>query len=186
MKLIAEDYKEIPLHLSQNTFYFMIKLNDLWIGDLLLIRSTGEVGKYEGDAHGKAKVSIKGKISIIAPNDLQVFEGSEAIEHLHLDLEKDKPIEVAKVESEIDLHIEKLAPHMLNQSLSRILDFQIEKAENYVKKAIIARKIKVLIIHGKGTGTLKAEVQHMLRGIDKVRFLFDKNDGGATEVWLDI
>lgn len=163
--------------------------DDLWIGDNLRIKSTGELAKYDGAVgRDKAKVLIHGAPRVVALSDLELYEDQPsdyAMESLQQSLGK-KKLEKTDVPSEIDLHIEKLAPHMLNQSLARILDFQLEKAEEYIHKAIEARKYRVTIIHGKGSGTLKQSVLHMLRGIAKVQFAIDANDGGATEVWLSL
>ena len=75
---------------------------------------------------------------------------------------------------------------MEHQEQSRILDFQIEKARQFVEYAIENNRSKILIIHGKGSGVLKSETLEMLKDFYKVRYTFDKNDGGATEIWLDI
>ena len=40
------------------------------------------------------------------------------------------------------------------------------------------------IIHGKGTGVLKSETIHMLKGRSSVMQWIEVHQGGAQEVWL--
>ena len=163
----------------------MININELWVGDDLRQISTGRIGKYQGAIGQKVRMKI-GELSIlISARDVELYTPppvEENIEFISVPIENIPE----KVDDSIDLHIEKLAPHMLNQSQARILDFQLLKTKEYLEAAMAAKKFQILIIHGKGTGTLKAAVLSLLKDYKKVRYTFDKNQGGATEVWLDI
>ena len=87
-------------------------------------------------------------------------------------------------ETEIDLHIESLAPHMIDALPERIRDFQIEKCRAFIEQCIQEKLPVVLIIHGKGKGVLRQEVIHLIKSFQEVRFFLEKHDGGALEVWL--
>lgn len=163
----------------------MIDPKELWVGDLLQVISTGIVGKYESHIGTVITLNCKGnRISADAKN-LKIYKQPK--EEVSIVFEDEiENTGKTKINDTIDLHINKLAPHMSNQAQARILDFQIEKARAFVQRAIDTKRYQILIIHGKGTGLLKAEIKEMLRDFSKVRYTFDKNDGGATEVWLDL
>lgn len=160
-----------------------MNVEDLWIGDDIQQISTGLIGKYDGMRSGQVLMKIGDSITVIPIDDVRLYEMSENDESIQTHtVAKSEP----KVPPSIDLHIEQLAPEMLHQSPARILDFQLEKLKDYLDKASEQRLHQVLIIHGKGTGILRSEVHHMLDDYRGIRFKFDKNDGGATEVWLEI
>lgn len=163
----------------------MIDPKELWVGDLLQVISTGIVGKYERHKGSQVTLNCKGTRIMAVAQDLKIYKQPK--EEIALVFEDEIDIGAkTKINDTIDLHIDRLAPHMSNQAQARILDFQIEKARTFVQRAIDTKRYQILIIHGKGTGLLKAEISEMLKDFSKVRYTFDKNDGGATEVWLDL
>lgn len=163
----------------------MVKIKDLWIGDEVRIISKGITGKYEGvGAQKHAFVKIGQKMHLIPEIDLErhiVEEKDEVVLDLE-DAEAEKSQPYVRFEQYIDLHIEKLNPNLTNAEPVRILDYQIKAAEVFLQEALKRKVSSVTIIHGKGKGQLKAEVKHLIDGIDSVRHSIDTNDGGATEV----
>ena len=77
-----------------------------------------------------------------------------------------------------------LNPSLQTGRAEHIVDFQIKAAKTFIEKSIDQGTRKILIIHGKGEGVLKSEILHLLSLNDSVQFTFDKNNGGATEVWF--
>lgn len=163
----------------------ILDLNDLWVGDNLQVISTGIVGKYHSHKGTFVILDCKGNKISADKRDIRMYKQPKKEEPLIFE-DEIIPISSTKFNDTIDLHIHILAPHMQHQEQSRILDFQIEKARQFVEVAINQKRYQILIIHGKGSGVLKAETLEMLKGYDNVRYTFDKNEGGATEVWLDI
>ena len=86
---------------------------------------------------------------------------------------------------EIDLHLDVLDPKR-QISQHRMLDYQIEACKKFLNAALEARYRTVVVIHGKGSGILKQEIQHLLKMSDLVDYSFEINNGGATEVWLKV
>ena len=159
-----------------------INIDDLWIGDQVKIISTGQVGKFHGKEGDQVKIEVEFQNVLVESNDIDLYEDPIVVQPLRFDDEMVEPN--IKVASSIDLHMETLAPEMSNQLPARIRDYQLMRAKDYIMKSIAAKKSIITIIHGKGTGVLKSELGHMLKQISEVRFTFDRNKGGATEVWL--
>lgn len=166
-----------------------MNLEDLWIGDTVRIKSSYKVGTYEGLAKDKrARIKYHDKILLVRQDNVEryIIPDNKVIPTF-----KDLPdIRVSKVKKavgfkpEIDLHIETLNPTLENEAPQIILNHQIVKCKTFVEKAI-SLNIKILtIIHGKGTGQLKREVDFILSHFDEVRYTLPKHNGGATEVWL--
>ncbi len=163
----------------------MIDPKELWVGDKLQVKSTGIVGKYHSHKGSFVILDCKGNKISADKSDIRIYKQPK--QNIELTFDDDiVPTTNNTFNDTIDLHINKLAPHMEHQEQSRILDFQIEKARKFIEIAIDRKRYQLLIIHGKGTGVLKAEILEMLKDYHRIRYTFDKNDGGATEVWLDI
>ena len=96
-------------------------------------------------------------------------------------IKKEKPKELS---ASIDLHMEVLNPSLQHGRPERIVDIQIKAAKEFIDKSIAHGTKQILIIHGKGEGVLKSEIDHLLSLYDEVKFTFSKNNGGATEVWF--
>lgn len=90
---------------------------------------------------------------------------------------------------EIDLHIHELMDDYERLSHGEILEIQLKHFHAFMKKAIEHKIRKVIIIHGVGTGRLKAEIQTMALKYP-THSIHDaplKNYGlGATEIILRI
>ncbi len=170
----------------------MIKsTKDLWIGDLLQLKNSGRIGKFTGTKpDGKLIVQTDDNI-IITPlsNVTQYTPPQDPDLGLDFDLDyKSKAIDnISELKnlSQIDLHISILAPHMENQPAARILDFQMKSFNDFVNDAYARKRNTVKIIHGKGEGVLKTEVQYHLKRDNRVSMISEINKGGATDVWFN-
>ena len=169
----------------------MVDIKSLWIGDLLKT-SSGKIVKFEGIAgDGRARVNYLGKILLVDANNISLEkEEDDFPHHLLQDFledklakEKSKPLKI-KINNTLDLHIEVLAPEMKNDYPGRIIEYQMLRCKQFIEDAITRRLPHITIIHGKGTGTLKNEVESLLRSYHEMRFQVSKNDGGAIDVWV--
>lgn len=154
----------------------------LWIGDEVFVKSVQQKGYWDGfHSESKAKIKMNHRDMIVPLIDL----GEAPKEKFKLDLKfDDAPVKTPMLkESTLDLHINRLNPSLEHQAPQLILRHQLNKCREFIEQAILQRKLKILIIHGKGTGALKLEVQELLKDY-KVQFSFEKNNGGAIEVWL--
>jgi len=162
-------------------------LSELWIGDTVKLRSSGKVGTYIGtNAEGRPRVQLEDKVVLTRPNNLEVYE--ELIkDDAQLDLE---PIEAPKVSNaaylsrEIDLHIESLNPSLAHEAPQMILNHQIKRCKAFIESIITVKVSPVTIVHGKGKGQLKLEVQYLLSQYDEYQHSVPVNDGGASQIWF--
>ena len=86
----------------------------------------------------------------------------------------------------IDIHIENLLDNFYHMSNYEIVNYQLDKCENIIHKALKAKVHKLVIIHGKGQGVLRKEVHNLLYSF---RLDFKDSDymrysGGATDVFF--
>ncbi len=162
----------------------MINLDELWIGDKLRVKSSGLIGVFTGDRNGKAGLKIQDKISYYPIQALEIFDEDENESEAPEDLSEDPTPENYTFEPTIDLHIEKWKDYRLNSHQSA-LDFQLRQCRLFLDQAIDRKVFSVLIIHGKGVGILKQNIRHLLGEYTEVFQVFDKHQGGATEVWFN-
>jgi dsDNA-specific endonuclease/ATPase MutS2 len=86
---------------------------------------------------------------------------------------------------EIDLHIEELTDDYKHLTNGEIVDIQLRHARMSIEKARINKINKIVFIHGKGKGTLRQELLHLLMGYTFLEYYdasFKRYGGGATEV----
>jgi hypothetical protein len=168
----------------------MIDTNSLWIGDKLLIKTTGQVGTFEGIDNTKSlKIKYLGKIHHHSPSEVEVYVEAESMPEVIFEESEIKKPSTGKSLlqnlKEIDLHIEKLNPNFKNGPVETILDYQLKMAEEFIKKSIDRKYFKVTIIHGKGEGKLMTLIHQMLDSFAEVKMKVTINKDGATEVWLN-
>lgn len=86
---------------------------------------------------------------------------------------------------EIDLHIEELIDDTRGMTSGDKLIYQISYIKNKMEQAIEKRISKIVFIHGKGAGVLKAELYSILKKYPNVSFYdasYREYGTGATEV----
>ena len=162
----------------------MVRLEDLWYGDEVELIKSGRKGTYAGKTEKKkVRVEVEGKIILTSISNLQVPHKKKDIS----EEEKEKTtnnFSSVPIPKEIDLHMEKLATDVQGMRPERIHDFQISACRNFIENAIDRKLPFIKIIHGKGTGNLKASVMHLLSLYDEVHIHTPAHAGGATDVWL--
>ena len=165
----------------------MVILEELWVGDAVRIIATGETGKFHSHANGMATILLDtGSRRQLSAAQLELYEPKEVEDALDLNLEEPEKASLSfhNFPSSIDLHIDKLNPSMANARPERILSYQSEAIREYLNNAESVGLKFVTIIHGKGTGVLKAETLHILKTNENVNYIVEVKDGGAVEVWL--
>ena len=161
--------------------------DNLWIGDEVFIKSLQRSGQWEGrQGRDAALIRIGHDRKLIKLSDLgPAPSGKKLVPDLDLgESTSSTRLNPAEHPSELDLHIEKLAPDRINDLPEMILNYQMKRCREFVENALRSHRPSILIIHGKGAGVLRSEVLHYLEGLKEVKFMFPKKDGGATEVWF--
>lgn len=88
---------------------------------------------------------------------------------------------------EVDLHLEELVEFPGKLDDWQKLHTQLQHVKKCISAAFDANIRKMVFIHGKGTGVLKAELANLLSDYDNISFKdadFREYGGGATEVYI--
>lgn len=166
-----------------------MSLKDYWIGDRVFITDLHKIGSFEGkDDQGMAIVKIEGESLKVKPANIrpasEIKSASPALRALERELAEKPKANFKLTGNKIDLHIDKLAPHLESADASRILSHQLEACKQFVQSSIESKQGVIQIIHGKGKGVLKSEVIELLKHNKGVRLYVEANQGGALDVWL--
>jgi len=165
----------------------MVDLKELWVGDKLRIIKSQKVGTFEGVNKGKARIEVGSKILLVPAHNLELYV-EPIIEEIPFASEEDKPSSPYSSHTfpdTIDLHIETLAPEMASALPARILQYQLQRLSDYLDQAEVLGIKYITIIHGKGSGVLKEEVLHLLKGRNAVKYILEGSlNSGATEVHM--
>ena len=168
----------------------MVNTDDLWMGDPLETRDKKVSGVYDGMHQGKVRLkTAQGSVLLLLPQELILREEpEEEEEELTFDeapsMDPAVRFNLLDFPSSLDLHIAQLSPAHVHAPAQRILSLQLEALSLYLDAAEQTSTKIVTIIHGKGTGVLKAETYHHLKGRASVKFMVEAHQGGAVEVWL--
>lgn len=158
--------------------------NELWIGDLVWVKSKGQNGKWEGPVgQNTAKVKIGHHHMVVPLSDLD-SPREEATPQFSPKKSTTIKEAISFNSNVLDLHIETLAPNRNFQTPEQIIMFQLKKCRQFVEYYIDRRQHSITVIHGKGTGALKSEVLHLLKDYPQVYHTIPTNNGGAVEVWF--
>ena len=161
------------------------KLSAYWIGDRVVLKKSGRQGTFEGiSAGGKARIKVGDKVILTTADNINEIK---EVTSKSLNLEEEEKVHhhgFQEFVPEIDLHIEVLDPTLKNQVPQMILSRQVSACRDYIARAISLRRREITIIHGKGMGQLKLEVESLLAGFDEVIDMRSTHDGGATIVFL--
>lgn len=171
-------------------------LKELWVGDVVKLISSNRIGKFEGiHKNGKARINVKGKIILSKAVNIKILSDEELTLMQKQEVD-DEPNEEKKEniasplnqlfyyaeEDEIDLHIVKLNPQKESGESWTILEYQIKCCELFINKAIANKKTSIKIIHGKGKGRLKSEIESLLKNHPNILQTFSISKGGGLEV----
>lgn len=165
-------------------------MEDFWIGDLVFDEKSGLQGKYEGKTkQNEVRLNVLGKTYLLREPRLRAMNSDEQDSYakaLEMELPKTlSPTTGSRTYSNfIDLHIEKIAPLMSFPGPEAIIHRQISTARQFIEESIQKRQYQILIIHGKGTGALKMEIDMLLHEFPNIYDSREMNEGGATLVFL--
>ncbi|MEP7195687.1 MAG: Smr/MutS family protein [Saprospiraceae bacterium] len=165
----------------------MLNPTELWIGERLKNKENGLIGTFEGlDSPKVLLVKIDDQIQKIHLDFLELAPEEEIpnpFEILNDELSKNNNI-LHQFKNSIDLHIEILNPNLIHERQERIYKEQLEAFEQFISIAKSANMNYIIVIHGKGEGILRAEIQSRLKLEYQAKIILTIHDGGATEAWL--
>lgn len=163
------------------------------VGDIIVFKHEKQCGTILKIVNGKLLVkNSDGFEEIVSSNDIILYdENTDKVTAYGIDFDiKDNQIKKRKTKKnqrfskvlKIDLHIEHIIDYYKELENHEIVNIQLKKCENAIRKAMNTRIEKIIIVHGIGVGTLKKEVHQLL---DQYNFrYYTSQDGGSTEVML--
>ena len=163
------------------------------VGDIIVFKHEKQCGIILKIVNGKLLVkNSDGFEEIVSSNDIILYdENTDKVTAYGIDFDiKDDQIKKIKTKKnqrfskvlKIDLHIELIIDYYKELENHEIVNIQLKKCENAIRKAMNTRIEKIIIVHGIGVGTLKKEVHQLL---DQYNFrYYTSQDGGSTEVML--
>ena len=168
-----------------------MNLDDLWIGDQVIIIHSGRQGTFIGiNKAGKARIQIDGKVLLIKASNVSLAPELKLNTSLEQLIEETQETQASAISSrldfipEIDLHIEKLQATKKHDNPIAILEFQLRKLKEFMDKAVDLRLDKVTIIHGKGTGALRMETMGIIDAYPEKASIYPINNDGGVIVYL--
>ena len=163
------------------------------VGDIIVFKHEKQCGTILKIVNGKLLVkNSDGFEEMVSSNDIILYdENTDKVTAYGIDFDiKDNQIKKRKTKKnqrfskvlKIDLHIELIIDYYKELENHEIVNIQLKKCENAIRKAMNTRIEKIIIVHGIGVGTLKKEVHQLL---DQYNFrYYTSQDGGSTEVML--
>ena len=163
------------------------------VGDIIVFKHEKQCGTILKIVNGKLLVkNSDGFEEIVSSNDIILYdENTDKVTAYGIDFDiKDDQIKKRKTKKnqrfskvlKIDLHIELIIDYYKELGNHEIVNIQLKKCENEIRKAMNTRIEKIIIVHGIGVGRLKKEVHQLL---DQYNFrYYTSQDGGSTEVML--
>ena len=163
------------------------------VGDIIVFKHEKQCETILKIVNGKLLVkNSDGFEEIVSSNDIILYdENTDKVSAYGIDFDiKDDQIKKIKTKTnqrfskvlKIDLHIELIIDYYKELENHEIVNIQLKKCENEIRKAMNTRIEKIIIVHGIGVGTLKKEVHQLL---DQYNFrYYTSQDGGSTEVML--
>ena len=146
----------------------------LVVGDMVLVRSIGAKAEVLAISPERVLTLRAGIMSLTAKEDEVLL------------LEGEKPKAKAAVSSGATLRSAALSPEIDLRGMEAIE--AVLAAERYIDSAVMAKLGTVRIIHGKGTGALRAAIQQMLRKNKSVKSFrlgrYGEGETGVTVVEL--
>lgn len=168
----------------------MVDPHELWIGDWLMIKSNGIKGQFNGlDEKGNILIRTKDqdKIFVLSSDIEKIPDEQDVLVEIHNESihEKEQDTEYADDFGDtLDLHYEELIqlyPHLSGSKL----EFQVDVCTRFIKSAIHSRLPNIQIIHGRGQGILKNEVEYLLKQYNEITIISSNPNLASVDAWLN-
>ncbi len=123
---------------------------------------------------------------VILRKPLQVIVPDEILKEVVKPNQKIKKTPKKEVFIEVDLHIHQITSSNKHLTNYQMLQYQVNYAKQKIEYAIQNRISKIILIHGKGKGVLKQELQKMLQNfpVEIKDASYQKYGFGALEVFI--
>jgi len=162
-----------------------MNIDDLWVGDDVLIKTTGTKGKFQGKGKNnlyKIKTA-DGKTIEVTANDIDLgATGVESSNKIKKD-ESNSQKKSKRLANILDLNYESLKK-VYPRSHKDLFDYQLEICEEFLQTKKAKRETYCKIIFGEDT-RLKSAVASLFRKHPEISIYTPHPDRDAWEVWFD-
>lgn len=162
-----------------------MNIDDLWIGDDVLIKATGIKGTFQGKGKNNQYL-IKtgdGKLLLVNANDID-HEASRTSSAAHLKKdESSSQYKSKRLANLLDLDDEALKKEYPSTHKD-MLDYQLETCEEFLRSNKAKKETYCKIIFGEHT-KLKSAIAALLRKHPEISIYTPHPDQDAWEVWFD-
>ena len=139
-----------------------------WIGEPLEIISSGVKVRYQGPGStGNILIRMPdGAIMEVPLPDIRESQEEQEPQKWFENLpseKEDSEKESKEFGDQLDLHYETLIQNHAHPAGKSILEFQLEVCRQFIQDAIRLKRPYIRIIHGRGAGILKKEVESLLK-----------------------
>ena len=168
----------------------MVSADELWIGDWIEMISTGVKGQYHGlNMEGKVNIRTKENVltTALTTDIRQIEDEAELIPEPFSSVapaDQNEKITEYDFGDIIDLHYEVLIaayPHMTGSKL----EYQLDICNRFIHHAIQSRLINIQIIHGRGQGILRGEVEKLLKQFPEVTIISANPNLSSVDAWFN-
>ncbi len=147
-----------------------------WIGEPLEIISSGVKVRYHGPGSpGNILIRMPdGTITEAPLPDIRESQEEQEPAKWFEDLMSEKEDNLAEsieFRDQLDLHYEALMQNHAHPASQSILEFQLEICRQFIQEAIRLKRPYIRIIHGRGAGILKKEVETLLNNYPEVSII---------------
>lgn len=161
-----------------------VDVSSLKVGDKVFVNTIGSNGTVLSIQGKKVQVDVNGLTANVKGSDLSILSREE----LNAMIRKEKPPTIKeRKRSGMAILRKQQASTELN-IIGKMVDEATILVGQFIDQAILAGLTSVRIIHGKGTGALRAGVHEYLRHLPQVKHFetagYDEGGAGATTVVL--
>jgi len=160
-----------------------------WIGDPVQVISTGLKGRYHGPGQA-GDIIIKlpdGNLINIPVQDVRLAEEEIETDYKTIQWLPEKAARAEPGSSQsyrLDLHYENLTRHFTHPPDQTILEYQLDICNRFALAAIESRTPFIRIIHGRGTGVLRNEVERLLKKYPEFTLISFNPNMASVDAWI--
>lgn len=181
-----KDASQLPIPKGYEQKREAVNETSLKVGDMVFLTNLQAMGSILDIQGKRVKVDVNGLTATVKTSDIAEVTKEERQQIKRDEKRREEPLK-RRTKSGSAVQRQQSASTEIN-ILGNTVDEAVIKVGHFIDQALLAGISPVKIIHGKGTGALRAGVQDYLRSLSVVNHFelagFDDGGAGATIVYL--